>query len=313
MGATLLECARLKTLLEQSAAELLAQREANSEIRLENISLKQRIKEFERLNSKQERKMLKLKETAARVKGFSLQLSLIEKDIENTQATLDADAGHALSLLKELRLSIQKHCSSDKDLCTMPLTSLCACIDQVSRALARMCSYFPAQSSSEARDQTGAASLLFKHEDLASSERNKLLKLNSDLGVTLSARAHEANQTQVYIKALESRICFLEAEMVPLRSRWCPIAGQNTHAFQSRSFSASGDNGRRKQTSTKPLQGAFSKTLFIPMLLQTHTSVQLLNRSFPTSSRTHMPFRLCRRGDCHISRDPRRPGRRSIS
>ena len=260
--AALLECGRLKILLEESSSKLSDQREMNSAIRTENFVLKQRIEELERLNSKQERKVRQWKETVARVKNFSLQLSIVEKDFQETHAALDKDAGHALMLLKELRFAIQKQYSSETNLCKIALPSLCSCIDEVSRALKRIRSYSPSSSSAPSTPSTGhakpgAVASLIQRAELSAVALDAMYKQNNDLASKLAEKNHEARQTQLYVKALESRLCLLEAEIAPLRSQSSSTTARVLHAPPLESLSAPGDNSRRTRTTTKPLQSEF--------------------------------------------------------
>lgn len=260
--AALLECGRLKMLIEESSSKLMAQREMNSAILTENFMLKQRIEELERLNSKQERKVRQWKETVALVKNFSFQLSNVEKDFQSIYAALDKDAGHALKLLKELRFAIQKQYSSETNLCKIALPSLCSCIDEVSRALKRIRSYSPPSSSAPSTPSTGhakpgAVASLIERAELSAVAFDAISKQKNDLASKLAEKKHEARQTQLYVKALESRLCLLEAEIAPLRSQSSSTTSRVLHAPPLESLSAPGHSSRRSRTTSKPLQSEF--------------------------------------------------------
>ena len=223
------------------------------------IALKQRVEELERLNSKWEQKILKLKETAALVKKFSLKLALIEKDVQSTQATSDRDAGHIHTLLNELRFAIQKQFSSEARLRNDTPHVLCSLVDQVSRALAS--SDFPRPAVSNASDVCDRCVLVTSfagQEELAATGHDQLSKHNRELVLKLSQRAREAQQTRQYTNALEYRLSFLEAEIALLRSQACSATPRNVHsnALPPPSLRANGESVRHLHaTAAKPLQG----------------------------------------------------------
>jgi len=220
--AALLECRRLNALLEESYAKLLAQHNASSVLQEENLALKHRVEELEHLNSKRAHRIEKLKASAAHVKELSLQLALVEEDVQRTQATIDRDTGHALLLLREIRLAIQKLFASDLHISKSVLPSLCHYIDQASRALTRISSKSPSQShphpsSSNSRSWTAVSSI--HQAEAAATERYESSKHQHELRLQLTERAREAQHTQLYVKALEGRLSVLEAEITQLRSQ----------------------------------------------------------------------------------------------
>ena len=232
---------RLKALLEDSAAKLLAQRNANIALHGQNTALKQRVEELEHSNSRCSLRIEKLKASAAHVKALSLHLALVEEDVQKTQATIDHDASHARMLLKELRLAIQKQFASDVHLNKAALPFLCHCIDEASTALTRISSKFPAQtcphiiSSSHRPDDVDA----FIHQaEAVVTEHDQLPKHQKELRLQLSERAREAQNTQHYVTALEDRLAFLEAEIAKLRSQTSSTFASSAHRPLSASASA---------------------------------------------------------------------------
>lgn len=219
--AVLIECGRLKTMLEETAAKLSAQRNANKAIQEDNTALKRRIEELERLNSKQARKIVKLKGTATHVKDFALQLSHVEQLVHESQAKIDQDAAHAHTLLKDLRFAIVKQFSSEAHLSKVALPFLCNIIDNAATAIARMCSTPPALPShhnTQSSAQTGALISRIRQAASASADDGHVCAQPSHLHRKLAEKARDATLAQRYAKALEARLVLLEAEVTELRS-----------------------------------------------------------------------------------------------
>jgi hypothetical protein len=218
--AVLIECGRLKTMLEDTAAKLSAQRNANKAIQEDNTALKRRIEELERLNSKQARKIVKLKDTATHVKDFALQLSHVEQLVHESQAKIDQDAAHAHKLLKDLRFAIVKQFSSEVHLSTVALPFLCNIIDNAATAIARMCSSPPALPShhnTQSSAQTCALISRIRQASSASADCHVCTQ-PSHLHRKLAEKSRDATLAQRYAKALEARLVSLEAEVTELRS-----------------------------------------------------------------------------------------------
>jgi hypothetical protein len=221
--AVLIECGRLKTMLEETAAKLSAQRNANKAIQEDNTALKRRIEELERLNGKQARKIVKLKDTATHVKDFALQLSHVEQLVHESQAKIDQDAAHAHKLLKDLRFAIVKQFSSEAHLSTVALPFLCNIIDNAATAIARMCSTPPALHShhnTQSSAQTGAliSRCRIRQAASASADDGHVCTQPSHLHRKLAEKSRDATLAQRYAKALEARLVLLEAEVTELRS-----------------------------------------------------------------------------------------------
>ena len=219
--AVLIECGRLKTMLEETAAKLSSQHNANKAMQEDNAALKQRIEELERLNSKQARKIGKLRDTATHVKDFALQLSHVEQLVQESQAKIDHDAARAHMLLKDLRFAIVKQFSSEVHLSKVALPSLCNCVDNAARAIARLCSRPPVLSSPhklQGSAETGALIPRIRQAASASTEHDNLCTQPHHLHRKLAEKSRDATLAKRYAKALETRLVLLEAEVTELRS-----------------------------------------------------------------------------------------------
>lgn len=202
-------------------------------------------------------------------------------------------------LLKKLRFAIVKQFSSEVHLSKAALPSLCNCIDNAARAIARMCSRPPVLLSPhnpQASSKTGALISRIRQAAPASTEHDYMCTQPSDLHRKLAEKSRDLTLAKRYAKALEARLVLLEAEVTELRSEARLTSARNTRQL--------------------PLQGAtsFSSTNwmgFIAIQPASHADMQRQNQSFPTSSLTHMLLllQLHRCADGDTGRHPRRSDR----
>jgi hypothetical protein len=256
----LVECGRLKAVIEDSASKLLIERDANRLLRGVNSALKKRVEGLEYSNAKRAQKITQLRETASRVKDFSLQLAQVESDIQKTLAVIEQDAEHALKMLKDLSHTIQKQCAFDSHPSKISLPFIGSCIDEASRVIARICCHFPVSSSPKAfegqnRQQTRAAVNL--EAGAADTKRKKSVRQSPEPGLQQTERARSAQQSQLYVQALETRLSFLESEIAQLRRQTClAFTGDVHQQLPSSPFLLRVEKSKCSKVETKPLQGA---------------------------------------------------------
>jgi hypothetical protein len=296
----------------ESASKLLAERDAKRVACWEdNLALRLRIEDLELSNAQQAHKIHKLQKMASRLKDFSIQLALVESDLQKTLANIDQGAGHAILVLKELRSTVERHLSSPECLGKDVMPSLMSCIDEASRTIQRICCSVPVSSlhqSFEGRGRNETHTAPDPQKEMAAIKRDTHLQKKHDFRPKPPERACDTHQTQLYVKALELRLSFLEAEIAQLRGQAGPASAVNAYLVLPSSLSLRNEN--ISPAATKTMQGTVLTIVCLFFLMQpgTHIRAQQQNPLSVTSSRTRTPFRL-HSPSSHTSGYPSRPGR----